>query len=132
MQINIARLTIVLLIMALTTVGVMRLLEPGPITLPEKFIGVWSTKAPRYDGRFLQIGPQEITIGVYDQRDVYRVKRFDLSVDRWVRFYTAHCIGPNGFEDKITFWYDENIEGLRLKNPGQVIWRKMTPPKKRL
>jgi len=93
--------------------------------IPVGLLGVWTTEADSYRGRFLEIRTDLVRYGTGEGEPVSDgvVGVSEEKVETGIA-YTLFCTDSEGGEYKLNLLYDPSSSVLRLRNRPQVLWRK--------
>ena len=93
--------------------------------LPVDLLGVWTTEAEEYQGRFLEIRTDLVRYGTGEGEPVSDgvVGVSEEKVETGIA-YTLFCTDSEGGEYKLNLLYDPSSSVLRLRNRPQVLWEK--------
>jgi hypothetical protein len=95
--------------------------------IPENLIGKWTTSAPGYEDRFIEITKETFVYGLGgDKKDVYFISNLETNPERNKLLYTISFKNKDGLEFTRSFYYDsENGEAIKFKHQEHIQWRKM-------
>jgi hypothetical protein len=95
--------------------------------IPEKLFGKWTTSAPGYQDRFLEITKETLTYGLGgDKEDVNFISNIEESLEENNILYTITYKNTDGLEFTRSFYYDpENGGTIQFKHQDHIAWRKM-------
>lgn len=82
---------------------------PRPLDeVPEHLLGTWKTEGSRYSNRFLEVGPQQLVLGVKNlELDRFDIEAIDVSVEGDVPVYRLHYTADEGYEDFLALAYHD-------------------------
>ena len=94
--------------------------------IPENLIGEWTTSAPGYEDRFIEITKETIVYGLGgDKKDVYFISNLETNPERNKLLYTISFKNKDGLEFTRSFYYDpENGGTIQFKHQEHIEWRK--------
>ncbi len=122
-----ASLTVVVvtLLLLTTSLGCDRTLKAPPRDL----LGVWTTDAPAYQGRFIKFEDQYLLFGVGQGRSspMQQISRIEVRQDGPRTVYTVHSEDAEGGHVIVLVYDPSNGGSLRIKNQGTVVWKKRAP-----
>jgi hypothetical protein len=118
-------LAVVALTLALLTGCTRQATEPQ--MLPAQVLGEWRTNEPRYEGRFLKLDSDQVTIGLGgeapDQRE--HIQTVSLTPPDSPTDYVIGLRTSDGAEDSIALQFSPRNGGeLRLKSQPKILWRR--------
>lgn len=118
-------LTVASLTLALLTGCTRQATEPQ--VLPAQVLGEWRTNETRYEGRFLKLDSDQVTIGLGreapDQRE--HIQRVSSTPPDSPTDYVIGLRTSDGREDSIALQFSPKNGGeLRLKNQPKILWRR--------
>ena len=95
--------------------------------IPENLIGKWTTFAPKYEDRFIEITKETFVYGLGgNKKDVYFISNLEANPERNKLLYTISFKNKDGLEFTRSFYYDpENGGAIQFKHQGHIEWRKM-------
>jgi len=95
--------------------------------IPENLIGKWTTSAPGYEDRFLEITKETLTYGLGgDKEDIYFISNLETNPEKNKLPYTINFKNKDGLEFTRSFYYDpENGGAIQFKHQEHIKWRKM-------
>lgn len=95
--------------------------------IPENLIGKWTTSAPGYEDRFLEITKETLTYGLGgDKEDIYFISNLETNPEGNKLPYTINFKNKDGLEFTRSFYYDpENGGAIQFKHQEHIKWRKM-------
>ena len=88
--------------------------------LPDDLLGRWTTSAPEYTDRFLELSEDNI--------DVNFVSSVVKRVEGGSTLYTIKYRDPKGMDGQVSLYWDPTEEVIRLKNQKRIIWEKEEEP----
>ncbi len=93
--------------------------------IPAKLIGRWTTSAPGYQNRFIELTKKTIVYGIGGgKEDIYMISSLEEQLEGKNIIYS---INFNNSEVKFTrsFYYHPEKGGtIHFKHQGQITWRK--------
>ena len=97
--------------------------------LPDDLVGRWTTSAPEYTNRFLELSEVTVIFGTgEDNIDVNFISSVDKRVEGGSTLYTIKYHDLKGMEGQVSFYWDPTEEVIRLKNQKRIIWKKAKEP----
>jgi len=95
--------------------------------IPENLIGEWTTSAPEYEDRFIEITKETFVYGLGgDKKDVYFISNLETNPKGNKLLYTISFKNKDGLEFTRSFYYDpENGGTILFKHQEHIEWRKM-------
>jgi hypothetical protein len=95
--------------------------------IPLNLIGKWTTSAPGYQDRFLEITKETLTYGLGgDKKDVYFILSIGESLEKNNILYTISYKNTDGLEFTRSFYYHpENGGAIQFKHQEHIEWRKL-------
>ena len=95
--------------------------------IPLNLIGKWTTSAPGYQDRFLEITKETLTYGLGgDKKDVYFISSIGESLEKNNILYTISYKNTDGLEFTRSFYYHpENGGAIQFKHQEHIEWRKL-------
>ena len=97
--------------------------------LPDDLVGRWTTSAPKYTDRFLELNKVTVIFGTgEDNIDVNFISSVDKRVEGGSTLYTIKYRDPKGMDGQVSFYWDPTEEVIRLKNQKRIIWKKAKEP----
>jgi hypothetical protein len=95
--------------------------------IPENLIGKWTTSAPGYEDRFIEITKETFVYGLGgDKKDVYFISNLETNPERNKLLYTISFKNKDGLEFTRSFYYDPGNGGtIQFKHQKHIAWRKM-------
>jgi len=97
--------------------------------VPNGLIGTWQTSDPRYQGKYLQIDDKFVVLVLGEEvvPEVERIVRIESRREGLFTTYVIESKDQQGQRKKITIQYTPKNGGeLRLSNPIQVLWKKVS------
>jgi hypothetical protein len=95
------------------------------LTLPEDLIGTYTTSAPNYSDRSVELTPDEIVFGLGDaglaRHDIESVFREE---EGGKMLYTLAYAGEDGTDHLLFFHDEENGGSIVLRNQTSIVWNK--------
>ena len=94
--------------------------------VPKNLIGKWTTSAPGYQDRFLEITKETLTYGLGgDKEDAYLISSVKESPEGNNILYTISYKNTEGLEFTRSFYYHpENGGAIQFKHQEHIEWRK--------
>ena len=94
--------------------------------IPLNLVGKWTTSAPGYQDRFLEITKETLTYGLGgDKEDVYFISSIKESPEGNNMLYTISYKNKDGLEYTRSFYYHpENGGAIQFKHQEHTEWRK--------
>ena len=94
--------------------------------ITENLIGKWTTSAPGYQDRFLEITKETLTYGLGgDKEDAYLLSSIKESPEGNNMLYTISYKNTDGLEFTRSFYYHpENGGAIQFKHQEHIEWRK--------
>jgi hypothetical protein len=91
--------------------------------LPEELVGTYTTSTPSYAGRYLELQPDQIVLGLGEAgASKHRIRSVKLDEEDGEQLYVVAYKGEGG-TDYLRFFRDEEREGaIVLANQTTVIW----------
>ena len=97
--------------------------------LPDDLVGRWTTSAPKYTDRFLELNKVTVFFGTgEDNINANFISSVDKRVEGESTLYTIKYHDPKGMDGQISFYWDPTEEVIRLKNQKRIIWKKAKEP----
>jgi len=97
--------------------------------LPDDLVGRWTTSAPEYTDRFLELSEVSVIFGTgKDNIDVNFISSVDKRVEGGSIIYTIQYHDLNDMDGQVSFYWDPTEEVIRLKNQKRIIWEKVEEP----
>jgi len=97
--------------------------------LPDDLVGRWTTSAPKYTDRFLELNKVSVVFGTgEDNIDVNFISSVDKRVEGGSTLYTIKYRDPKGMDGQVSFYWDPTEEVIRLKNQKRIVWEKVKEP----
>ena len=95
------------------------------MTIPDPFVGIWKTTAPKYAGRFFQITKDIVVFSIGDgQTDMHPITNVEFVVEQGRSLYTISYLSPQGEEYEFPFYYNPADDGvIRFKNQREMAWK---------
>ena len=93
---------------------------------PDDLLGVWTTDAPAFEGRYLKFEKDRVLFGVGHDKlpAIQQILGIDVRQDGKRTLYTLHSMDADGAHE-LVFVYDPADGGtLRIKNQRAVVWKK--------
>ncbi len=94
--------------------------------LPAELSGIWTTDAPRYQGRFLELSQAYVIIGVGDGSvDLQRIVHVESVASGNETTYTVFSKDSDGMDAKLIIVFKHDNGGqFQLGNQSGIIWKK--------
>ena len=94
--------------------------------VPENLIGKWTTSAPGYQDRFLEITKETLTYGLGgDKEDAYLLSSMQESLEGNDILYTFNYKNTDGLAFTRSFYYHpENGGAIQFKHQEHIKWTK--------
>jgi hypothetical protein len=94
--------------------------------IPENIIGKWTTSAPRYEDRFIEITKDTVVYGLGgDKKDVYFISNLETNPEGNKLLYTISFKNTEGLAFTRSFYYHpENGGAIQFKHQEHITWRK--------
>ena len=94
--------------------------------IPLNLVGKWTTSAPGYEDRFLEITKETLTYGIgEDKEDVYLISSLEESLEQNNRLYTIGYKNTDGLKFTRSFYYHpENGGAIQFKHQEHIERRK--------
>jgi hypothetical protein len=94
--------------------------------IPVNLIGKWTTSAPGYQDRFIELTKETLVYGLGgDERDVYFISSMEESLEENNILYTFNYKNTDGLEFTRSFYYHPENEGaIQFKHQEHIEWRK--------
>ena len=94
--------------------------------IPENLIGKWTTSAPKYEDRFIEITKETFVYGLGgDKEDVYFISNLETNPKGNKLLYTISFKNKDGLEFTRSFYYDpENGGTIQFKHQEHIKWTK--------
>jgi len=94
--------------------------------IPENLIGKWTTSAPKYEDRFIEITKETFVYGLGgDKEDVYFISNLETNPERNKLLYAISFKNKDGLEFTRSFYYDpENGGTIQFKHQEHIKWTK--------
>jgi len=94
--------------------------------IPLDLIGKWTTSAPGYQDRFLEITKKTLTYGIGgNKEDVYLISSIEENLGKNNRLYTIGYKNTDGLEFTRSFYYHpKNGGSIQFKHQEHIEWRK--------
>jgi hypothetical protein len=98
--------------------------ETTPI--PDALVGVWTTAAPKYSGRYFEISKQAVGFGTGDYNvDAYPIVGVETAPKNNRTFYLFSLRTPEGDPYRFAFYYEPTDGGkIQLENQTKITWMK--------
>lgn len=98
--------------------------------IPDELLGYWRTDTPRYQGRFLKLDRDYITIGTSDDNltSVQRVREVRAERNSESTIYTIYSINTEGIESLNLEFEPANGGSLQIRHMGGILWKRGAPP----
>lgn len=97
--------------------------------LPDDLAGRWTTSAPEYAERFLELSQVTVIFGIgKDNIVVNFISSVDKRTEDGVALYTIRYRDLDKTEGYIAFYWYPSEKVIRLKNQKQMIWKKTKEP----
>ena len=98
--------------------------------IPDPFVGIWKTTAPKYAGRFFQITKDIVVFSIGDgQTDMHTITNVEFLREKGRSLYTISYLSAEGAEHEFPFYYDPADDGLiRFKNQQEMVWKNYGRP----
>ena len=95
-------------------------------TIPKQLVGLWTTDAPRYRGRFLELHEAYIIVGTGDgAADMQRVSHVESKAADYGTIYTIYSKDAEDMENQLSIIFKNDDGGqLYLANQNEMIWKK--------
>jgi hypothetical protein len=95
--------------------------------IPENLIGKWTTSAPGYEDRFIEITKETFVYGLGgDKKDVYFISNLETNPKGNKLLYTISFKNKDGLKFTRSFYCDpENRGVIQFKHQEHIEWRKM-------
>lgn len=95
--------------------------------VPEHLHGVWRTRDPSYQGRFVELGPRLIAFGVGAQgyrreHGVLWIEPNQLSAET---LFTVNYLEDDGTESRLELAYSPRRDQLRFTSRPMVHWQRL-------
>ena len=118
------RLPVCLMTLAVaSTLGACR---PQSGALPESLLGLWTSETPKYQDRFFELRPDNLTFGT-GGGDSYSNPIVEIEIteeDGRFLYHIAH-LGEEGQTYTFSFYYEPKNGGvITLKNQTEIDWKK--------
>jgi hypothetical protein len=94
--------------------------------IPENLFGVWRTDDPRYRGRSIQLGKDNVVIGTGDDKpSIELVESVRIRPAGEDTTYSIHCRTTDGTQHLLTLSFNPNGDGeIRLSHPQNIVWKR--------
>ena len=94
--------------------------------IPVNLIGKWTTSAPGYQDRFIEITKETFVYGLGgDKKDVYFFSSIEESLEGNTFLYTISYKNKEGLKYSRSFYYDPANEGkIQFKHQEHIEWHK--------
>jgi len=94
--------------------------------IPLNLIGKWTTSAPGYQDRFLEITKETVSYGLGgDKEDAYLITSIKESPEKNNMLYTISYKNTDGLEFTRSFYYHpENGGAIQFKHQEHIEWSK--------
>jgi hypothetical protein len=94
--------------------------------IPVNLIGKWTTSAPGYQDRFIELTKETLVYGLGgDKKDVYFISSMEESLEENNILYTFNYKNTNGLKFTRSFYYHpENGGAIQFKHQEHIEWRK--------
>ncbi len=97
----------------------------SPKTFPEELVGIWRTKSPDYEGSFLELNTNTISIGTV-KGDVhnFRIIKIKKKIEDggWESFI-IHYLDNNSQKCELALYFHPLNDGiLRLQTKQEITW----------
>lgn len=97
--------------------------------LPDDLVGHWTTSAPKYTDRFLELSEVVVIFGTgEDNIDVNFISSVDKRVEGGSTLYTINYHDPKGMDGQVSFYWNPSEKVIRLKNQKRIVWEKEEEP----
>ena len=100
--------------------------DRGTKSSPKELLGLWTTAAPTYEGRYLKFERDYVLFGVGQDKlpAIQQILKIDVRQDGKQTIYTLHSVDADGAHE-LVFVYDPSDGGaLRIKNQRDVVCKK--------
>ena len=93
---------------------------------PQELLGVWTTDAPAYEGRYLKFEEDYFLIGVgrHTVPVIQPILKIDVRQDAKQTIYTLHSVDADGAHELVVVYDPSDGGALRIKNQRDVVWKK--------
>jgi hypothetical protein len=94
--------------------------------IPVSLTGKWTTSAPGYQDRFIELTKETLTYGLGgDKIDVYFISSMEESLEGNNILYTINYKNTDGLKFTRSFYYDPvNGEAIQFKHQEHIEWTK--------
>ncbi|MHB8411162.1 MAG: hypothetical protein ACYDDI_04355 [Candidatus Acidiferrales bacterium] len=98
-------------------------------TVPDNLVGVWSTDAPKYSGRSLELTPELLIIKTGpDKKTFYGVLAVDEEPRGKNTLYTIHYVSDDREVFQLSFFYAPQKRGtIQFEHQPGVVWTREKP-----
>ena len=99
--------------------------------MPDEFLGVWRTVAPKYEDNFIEISRRELRLGTDDEAHaVHDVARLTRAVRRDGFVYTLWYVVDEDPANPhpLSFYYSRAERALRLRHQQDIVWNNLGQP----
>ena len=94
--------------------------------VPDHLLGVWSTSAPRYGDRYIEIRNDMIIFGTGgDTFELHALTEVTEAREGEAIVYTITHLNHFGQPYTLSFYYEPTSDGImRFKNQKEIVWTK--------
>jgi hypothetical protein len=94
--------------------------------VPDHLLGVWSTSAPRYADRYIEIRNDMIIFGTGgDEFELHALTHIEEAREHGALLYTITHLNHFGQPYSLSFYYEPKGDGIiRFKNQKEIVWKK--------
>lgn len=95
-------------------------------SVPDHLLGVWSTSAPRYADRYIEIRNDMIIFGTGgDAFELHVLAELNEAREGEAILYTISHLNHFGQPYTLSFYYEPTSDGIiRFKNQREIAWTK--------
>lgn len=96
-------------------------------TIPFHLQGIWTTDAPRYGDRYMELRARHVLFGIRERGvDVYSVRRVEETIEDDKRVYTIFYGDDEGGDLSLSFYQgSDGGEEIVFKHQPQLRWTRM-------
>ena len=97
--------------------------------VPDHLLGVWTTSAPRYADRYIEIRHDMIIFGTGgDTFELHVLAELKEAREGEAMLYTITHLNHFGQPYSLSFYYKPSGDGIiRFKNQREIVWTKERP-----
>jgi hypothetical protein len=98
--------------------------------MPQALIGIWATDSPRYEGRFIKLDNNLLTMDLGEfGTTIYPIKELKRRVDGNQEYFVL-VYGQNNEPEQILHFDYNSAEGgtIKIRNQKDVVWTRYKEP----